>query len=155
MKYFTSYKNSRALKLFLLLLVAISIFSCSPTKYVSDNETLLFKSDIKMENMDMKKSDLVPYVKQVPNKKILVPGFTWGSIIFQILRKEGWFHRWLRNIGEEPVVFDMYSTEKSKEQARELPLLQGYFNSTVGVDLFTRKRRQMSHIILLPGNRTG
>ncbi len=71
MKKNTSNKNIFSPgSLLLILLSAIIITSCNPTKYVPRDETLLDKTHVIVNKEDIKKADLMPYVKQKPNKRI-------------------------------------------------------------------------------------
>ena len=141
MKYFTSYKNSGPNKLLVLVISGLIAISCNPTKYIADGESLLDRSDIKIDDIGVKKSDLVPYIKQVPNKRIFGTRFHLGLYNLSNLEKDGWPHGWLRNIGEEPVVFDPFATTKTAEQLDNYLFYKGYFNADVTADLSTRKKR--------------
>lgn len=89
----------------------------------------------------MNKSNLVPYIKQKPNKKIFGARFHLGLYNLSNLNKEKWPHAWLRNIGEEPVIYDKYSAEKSREQLEEYIGSKGYFDSRVSDSVRTVKRK--------------
>jgi predicted branched-subunit amino acid permease len=68
----TSNKNIYSLRFFLPILFAVLIASsCNPTKYVPAGRALLVKNHISINNPGVKEADLVPYIKQKPNKKIL------------------------------------------------------------------------------------
>ncbi len=116
-------------------------FGCNPTKYISEEESLLDKSDIKIDNNNIKKSDLSPYIKQAPNKKIFGARFHLGLYNLSNIEKEKWPHAWLRRIGEEPVVFDPFTASKSSEQIENYLFSKGYFNASVDADYFIRKKR--------------
>ena len=47
------------------------------------------------------------------------------------IKKEKWPHNWLRNIGEEPVIYDPYLTTKVKEQIKSYVASKGYFDGKV------------------------
>jgi len=96
-------------------LLVLLIYSCNPTKYVPQGETLLNNNYIEIDKAGINKSDLLPYIKQKPNKKIFGARFHLGLYNLSNLEKEKWPHAWLRNIGEEPVIYDKYATEKSSE----------------------------------------
>ena len=56
---------------YLVLLFAISgITSCNTTKYVPDGEYLLNKVHLKTDIKEYGTSELMPYVRQVPNSKM-------------------------------------------------------------------------------------
>lgn len=141
MKYFTPNKNNKSLLVAGSLIIILIVASCNPTKYISEDESLLDKSDIKIDNNEVKKNDLAPYIKQSPNKKIFGTRFHLGLYNLSNIEKEGWPHAWLRRIGEEPVVFDPFTAAKSSEQLENYLFSKGYFNATVDADYFVRKKR--------------
>ncbi len=141
LKYFPSYKKLCSLKLPSLLLAVLIFYSCNPTKYVPQDKTLLDKSEINIDINRIKKSDLEPYVKQEPNKKIFGARFHLGLYNLSNIEKTGWPHGWLRNIGEEPVIFDAFAASKSSEQIKNYLFSKGYFNAEVSSDIFTRKQK--------------
>jgi len=94
-----------------------------------------------VDDIGIKKSDLVPYIKQVPNKRIFGARFHLGLYNMSNLNKEGWPNGWLRNIGEEPVIFDPFATTKSSEQLDNYLFYKGFFNAEVNADLLTKDKR--------------
>lgn len=141
LKYFPSYKSPGAFKLSFLVPVVMLIYSCNPTKYVPPERTLLDKSEINIDNSKIKKPDLEPYLKQQPNKKIFGARFHLGLYNMSNIEKSGWPHGWLRNIGEEPVIFDAFAAGKSSEQIENYLFSKGYFNAEVSTDIFTHKQK--------------
>lgn len=127
--------------LYLLFLLVPAIFSCNPTKYVPQGETLLNNNYIQIDREGVNKSDLVPYIKQKPNKKIFGARFHLGLYNLSNLDKEKWPHAWLRNIGEEPVIFDKYAADKSREQLEDYIGSKGFFDSRVSDSVRTEKRK--------------
>jgi hypothetical protein len=139
-------------RFFLSLLVLYLITSCSPTKYVPEGETLLNKNNIIVTKEGIDKKELVPYIKQQPNKKIFGTRFYLGLYNMSNINKENWFHRWLRNIGEEPVIFDPYATEQSKKEIKSYVASKGYFDGIVTDSVKTEDRKSEVYyeIDLLP-----
>lgn len=115
----------------LIILILLFITSCNPTKYVPEGESLLNENEILINKEGIKKSDLLPYLKQVPNKRIFGARFHLGLYNLSNLNKQKWPHNWLRNIGEEPVIYDPYLTKKSKEQIQSYVFSKGYFDGKV------------------------
>jgi len=99
---------------FIVLFLIIS--SCNPTKYVADGDSLLDENTIIIKREGIKKSNLEPYIRQKPNKRIFGTRFYLGLYNLSNIEKEKWPHTWLRNIGEGPVIFDITSTVKTREQ---------------------------------------
>ncbi len=141
LKYFPLYKNLYLIKLSYLLVVAIIFYSCNPTKYVPQDKMLLNKSEIKIDNNRIKKSDLEPYIKQEPNKKIFGARFHLGLYNLSNIEKTGWPHGWLRKIGEQPIIFDPFAAGKSSEQIENYLFSKGYFNADVSNDIFTSRQK--------------
>ncbi|MFN8241051.1 MAG: BamA/TamA family outer membrane protein [Bacteroidales bacterium] len=132
-------KNRGNLFLFSIL-VAVAC-SCNPTKYVPADETLFDDYKINISRESVKKSELVPYLKQKPNKRIFGIRFHLGVYNLSNLNKEKWPHTWLRNIGEEPSRYDPYSTLKSKEQIGSYLSSKGYFDNRIDETVETANRR--------------
>ena len=126
--------------LFLILLFQI-LTSCNPTKYVPEGESLLNTNSITVNKEGIKKSDLLPYIKQNPNKRIFGTRFHLGLYNLSNINKNKWPHNWLRNIGEEPVIYDPYATLKSKEQIKSYVASKGYFDGHVSDTVKTANRK--------------
>ena len=128
--------------LFLSLTVsAIFLFSCNPTKYVPEGETLLEENKIKVNTEGIKASDLEPYLKQKPNKRIFGARFHLGLYNLSNIEKDKKFHNWLREIGEEPVIFDPNAAIKSVGQIQSYVSSKGYFDGKVSDTVKTEKER--------------
>ncbi|MEI6047633.1 MAG: BamA/TamA family outer membrane protein [Bacteroidota bacterium] len=141
------------MRYFLHLLFFVLIFSsCNPTKYVPEGETLLNDNHVFVNKEGITKSDLLPYIKQKPNKKIFGTRFYLGLYDLSNIDKKKWPHKWLRDIGEEPVIYDPYATAKSREQIKSYVASKGYFDSSVEDTVETANRRSEVYynINLLP-----
>jgi hypothetical protein len=136
------YKAQIVQRLFLLFIIVLVVLTaCNPTKYVPAEESLLNENHITVSNERIQKSALKPYIKQQPNKKIFGARFHLGLYNLSNLQKENWFHKWLRDIGEEPVIFDPYATAKSKNQIKSYVASKGYFDGQVSDTIKTEKQK--------------
>lgn len=124
-----------------MLFSFLALISCNPTKYVPADETLLDETHITVNKEGIKKADLLPYVKQKPNKRIFGARFHLGLYNLSNLDKQRWPHTWLREIGEEPVIFDPYATTKSRDQIQSYIASKGYFDSRVSETIETANRK--------------
>jgi len=62
--------------------------------------------------------------------------------------KSGWPHNWLRRIGEEPVVYDPFVTQRSSSQIGQYLRNKGYYMVEVGDTVkFRRKRARVDYIV--------
>lgn len=137
-----SNKNN-ILQVYLLVVffAIIVLSSCNPVKYVPQDATLLDKNHVMISKEGIGKNDIDPYIKQKPNKRIFGLRFHLGLYNLSNINKEGWFHSWLRKIGEEPVVYDPYATQKSVEQIKSYVASKGYFDSGVTDSVKSAKQR--------------
>jgi hypothetical protein len=124
-----TFESQKAILAYLTFILILS--SCNPTKYVPKDETLLDENHVIINKEGIKKSEIEPYIKQHPNKRIFGARFHLGLYNLSNLQKEKWPHTWLRDIGEEPVVFDPYATSKSTEQIKSYIASKGFFDSNV------------------------
>jgi len=150
LRYFSSQNlekillNKNIISLRSVISLSILVFiisSCNPTKYVPQNESLLDEFYVTVNKEGVKKADLIPYIKQKPNKKIFGVKFHLGLYNLSNIKKEKWPHSWLRNIGEEPVIFDQYSTDKSVNDIHSYIASKGYFDSQVVDTVETANRK--------------
>lgn len=128
------------------VLAVVLVLGCNPTKYVPANEHLLYTSKIKVKDNTVKPEALKSYVKQKPNKKI----FGWirfhlGLYNLSNIKKEKGIHKFLRKIGEEPVVFDPSLTEKSIAQLNIYMKNKGYYNARINDSVYFRGKK--AHLI--------
>jgi hypothetical protein len=153
LRYFISDKSIKFNGFFPVAMILIILASsCNPTKYVPEGETLLDENKIQVNRESVKKEDIAPYIKQVPNKRIFGARFHLGLYNLSNLEKDNWFQNWLRNIGEEPVIFDPFVTAKSKEQVRSYLFSKGYFDAVVmeTVETANRKSKVYFNVDLKP-----
>ena len=121
--------------LFILLSCAL-ICACSSTKFVPENEYLLESVEIKADTKGFDASMLEPYVRQKGNSK-------WFSIFKIPLRTYSlsgsdttkWINRTLRNLGEEPVIYDTLQARLSCDDLRSAMYNMGYMNATVDLKI--------------------
>lgn len=124
-----------------LFIIALLFSSCRTTKYVPQGEKLLDKYTIKGETGQVKKEELENYIRQKPNKKIL--GFKFYLNLYNLSNNEktGWWHRSLRTIGEEPVIYDDFMAEKTANQLELFMHNKGYYDATVYDSVVFKKKK--------------
>jgi outer membrane protein assembly factor BamA len=131
---------------FLRIILAFTLFllllsSCNPTKYVPQGKSLLIKNHVSINDEGVKESEITPYIRQKPNKKIFGTRFYLGLYNLSNLNKTKWPNSWLRNIGEEPVIYDSTATERSKDQIKSYLGSRGFFDGRVTDSVETEKRK--------------
>ena len=105
-------KTHGAIYIFLILLIC----SCSTIKVIPASESRLKKNVIKIENSkSYSTSDLQNYVKQRPNTYFI---FGWNPFLnvynWSNGKNKGW-DRFVRKLGQAPVIFDRELVESSCE----------------------------------------
>lgn len=110
------------------------ICSCSTTKFVPEGKHLLESVRVKTDSRDVSKYDLNAYVKQTPNSR-------W----FRVMKTElyiydwsgrdsaRWVNRFLRRLGEPPVIYSEDKTEKTAVLLRKVMQSRGYMHADVDV----------------------
>jgi outer membrane protein assembly factor BamA len=125
----------------LIILIAILFSSCSPVKKVPDDEFLLDRYKIKVNEGKVKKDEIKNYVRQKPNKRIL--GIRFHLWLYNSSRKDKdkGFSNWLKTIGEEPVIYDEYLSNKTIDQLKSYFDNKGYYNSSVTNTVQLKRKR--------------
>ncbi len=130
------------LSYFYLLPFILCFVSCSPTKYVPQDEYLLRSNEIKVTGAkNIKKEQLKPYIRQKPNKKIIGMRFHLWLYNRSKLDKNNKWNEWLRKNGEEPVIWQQGMTDKSVEQLESYLESKGYYYSNVTDTVILKKKK--------------
>lgn len=135
--------------------VLLFLGSCSSTKFVPEDEYLLTNVKVKNKARDISREKLKPYVRQHENTKLL--GF-WkfylGLYNLSGQDDDKGINRWLRRIGEEPVIFDPYLVSQSAQQMKLYLNNQGYFQASVNDTVIYHGKQKAKVIYSIdPGNR--
>ena len=126
----------------ILLYLALSLASCSATKFVPDGAYLLDEVKIHTDNKEIKPSDMRLYVRQNPNSK-------WFSTIktqLYVYNWSGrdstkWFNRFLRKIGDAPVIYNESDAIRSQEEIAKAVQNLGYMGASVKRTTKTKKKK--------------
>ena len=126
----------------ILLYLALSLASCSATKFVPDGSYLLDEVKIHTDNKEIKPSDMRLYVRQNPNSK-------WFSTIktqLYVYNWSGrdstkWFNRFLRKIGDAPVIYNESGAIRSQEEIAKAVQNLGYMGASVKRTTKTKKKK--------------
>lgn len=124
------------IRIALSLVCLLAIWSCSTTRHVPAGSLLL--DDVKIsvdDSSSVKNTELFNYLRQIPNHKVL--GFVklqLGTYNLSGSDTTKWYNRWLRRLGQPPVIFDSRQTEASRKQLTQALINKGYMDATVDVD---------------------
>lgn len=145
-----------AIRTVLIVVVAMLSWSCSSTRHVPRGSYLLDDVSITVDDSaGVDKVDLVNYLRQTPNHKVL--GFLKLQLAtYNLSGKDStkWYNRWLRRLGQAPVIYDQSLTDASVKQLRQALVNKGFMNATVTADTMCRddKRKIKVDYKVHPGN---
>ncbi len=120
--------------------------ACSSVKHVPEGEYLLDYVNIDItDNSEIDRTELANFLRQQPNHKVL--GFAKLSLgTYSLSGKDTtkWYNKWLRRVGQPPVIYSPEATESSRRQLRQALVNSGYMEAHVDVDTTgDRRRRRM------------
>lgn len=138
------YKKSGLIHILLYIIMIIVSCACSSTKHVQKNQLLVNKVNIKVnDNKNVKATNLINYLKQQPNHSVL-GGLKLQLGLYNLSGKDSTkrVNKWLRNMGEPPVVYNHALTEASIKELKTLLVNKGYINANVTVDTFINAKKR-------------
>lgn len=141
---------TRVLRDFRLLLVpalaGMLLAACSPTRHVPRGQRLLDKVEIKVaDSSRVAAKDFNNYLRQTPNHRVLgLAKMQLGVYNLSGTDSAKGFNRWLRKIGEPPVIADSTLTDQSARQLRLALVNRGYNDARVSVDTTRLEDRKIS-----------
>jgi hypothetical protein len=146
-------KISRLIRSALIVAGLMLMAACSSTKHVPDGSYLLDKVDIAVvDSSGVSTGGLINYLRQTPNHKVLGCWRLQLGVYNLSGKSNGKFNRWLRKIGQEPVIYDQQLTEQSARQLRLALVNRGYNDVTVETDtMVTGKKKMAVNYRLRPG----
>lgn len=144
-----------------LLFLLIFLSSCSPTKYLKENQYILKENKIVLHNKNIDKSEVKNYSKQQPNRAIL--GFPFYVSLYNMVDpvkeaqrdirrsqkekienkkrqekgkkiKEDPFYLsrwWRKTVGEAPVIYDRFSIDESEIAMKAYLRNLGYYEASI------------------------
>ena len=125
------------LSLIAAVAASLLVWGCSTTRHVPEGEYLLDKVRINVDDPegDVSSAELVNYLRQQPNHKVL--GF-WklqlGTYNLSGSDTSRWYNRWVRRMGQPPVIYRQDLTEASARQLQLAMINRGYLDASVQVD---------------------
>ncbi len=124
--------------------VSLLLEGCSAVRHVPEGRYLLDKVNISVEgDKDIPSADLYNYLRQTPNHKVL--GF-WklqlGTYNLSGNDSTKWYNRWVRRMGQPPVIYEQALTDASARQLHLAMINRGYLNADLEVDTTIRSERR-------------
>ena len=124
----------------LIGMTILLLASCRSTKYVPEGEHLLNSYRVKVDREQVNVRELDAYIKPKPNREILGVKFYLGLYDLSGQKDNGW-NSWLRKIGEAPVLYDDFDTQRNNKQLGLYMRNKGYYHAAVTDTVKFRKNK--------------
>lgn len=134
------------------IIMVVILSSCSITRKIPDDEYLLDDAKVVIKSDEKKvgvsESELKRYVRQQPNKRVLL--FRFHLRLYNLAResKNKGFSKLFKTIGEEPVLLDTFQTQQSTANLERYLESKGFYHATVSdTTKFSRRRATVKYVV--------
>lgn len=145
----------KPLRLLSIIACVSLLAACSTTRHVPDGSFLLDHARIVVNDTatDVRPADLAGYLRQKPNARTLgIAPMRLHTYSASGRDSTKWYNRWLRNLGEPPVIYSDRLTENSRRQLRLALVNRGYMDADVEVDTVHTRRKKIDVVYrITPG----
>jgi len=124
----------------MVAVAAVALSSCRTTKNVPDNQYLLTKSQILVDNNSIDRIELKTYLKQRPNTRIF--GFWRFHLGLYNLSSPKKEDDLFKRIGEAPVIYSPDLTARSKVEFTRYMHNKGYYQAIVTDTVVLKKNKK-------------
>ena len=143
-----------SLSQFILLLgIVVLQTACSLTRYVPEGQYLLSNVHLKIDEQDDKadvnKGALKNYVRQTPNARLFSLAKT-SLATYSLSGRDStrWFNRFLRSIGEPPVIYDSLLAKRTCNDLRQELNNEGFLSAEVRFEpVFHNKKVDVNYYL--------
>lgn len=149
-------RTGRAILILIAWLTVFLITGCSSTRHLPADKYLLDDVKIKLNDSTgvLDETEMMTYVRNQENNRML-----WSAKlrlgVYNMSGKDTtkWWNRWVRKLGEPPVVFDYANTLSDAGQLKKAMVNAGFLKAEVGIDTISNpKKRKMKVVYTLnPG----
>ncbi len=154
------HRSVMPVSLMILALICVILSGCSSSKHVPDGSYLLDKVHIRLDSVGKEEqldvTEMQAYLRQTPNHRMLWSiKFRLGFYNLAGNDSTNWWNRWMRKLGEAPVIYDPALSEASAEQLMQYLANKGYFNADVAIDSVKNEKKKKIELTytLAPGPR--
>lgn len=119
-----------------VFLTVLLISGCSPTRHVPEGSLLLdnVRIDLNDSTGTLTTAGMMAYVRQRPNNRFLhVSRLRLGVYNMSGADSSKWWNKWIRRLGEAPVIYDRASALADSIQLQRAMYNAGFLHSTVGI----------------------
>lgn len=127
-----------------IVLAVLFLVSCSQTRFVAEEDYLLRKVNLEVDNAEINKVQAKSFVRQKENYKIL--GFIKFYLLLYNLSSKKKTDDWLKRIGEAPQLYDEVMTERSVDQLRQYMDLKGFYRAKIDTKIQVNEKKQKAEL---------
>jgi len=132
------------------------VWGCSSSRHVPEGSYLLDAVDIHINDSTktFDSEEMMTYLRQLPNHKMLWSmKFRLGIYNMSGNDTTRWWNRWIRKLGEAPVIYDSILTQTGSEQLIKAMVNKGFLKAKVETDTIcdAKKRKIKVEYNLIPG----
>lgn len=134
----------------LLLLIVVLFGGCSPTRHVPEGYMLLDKVQLDVNDSTgaLTSQSLMPFVHQRPNNRIFhLTRFRLGLYNMSGNDSTKWWNKWVRRLGEAPVLYDAAATRSDSLQLLKTMQNAGYLGARVSVDTMSYSKHRKIKVL--------
>lgn len=107
--------------------------------------------DVEGKHDDISTTELINFLRQTPNHRVL-GGLRLQLATYSLAGRDStkWYNRWLKSIGQPPVIYDRELTDASARQLQQAMINRGYMGAVVEVDTLLRhdkKKAEVKYVI--------
>ncbi|HKK68104.1 MAG TPA: POTRA domain-containing protein, partial [Bacteroidales bacterium] len=141
-------RHSRFYTPLFVVAIVVLLASCKSTKLVPEDEQLLNKLEVTSDNPKVSEGDLMPSIKQKPNRKTLGL-FRFHLSAYNLFHTKDtskhppkWFNRIGEVVGEPPEIYEPSLRYKSKKNLENYLQQRGYYDARVEDTLIVNKKNK-------------
>ena len=138
-------RRTRNIALTMLCMLALIAAGCSSTRHVPDGKYLLDKVKIEIDDSTktFNQQEMLAYVRQRPNNSMLhIAKLRLGVYNMSGNDSTKWWNKWVRKLGEAPVIYDSAATVTDARQLLKAMNNAGFLAAKVEVDSFPNQKKK-------------
>lgn len=128
-----------------IFLAGLLLVGCSPTRHVPAGQYLLddVTLDVNDSTRTISGSNMMTYVRQRPNNRFLhISRLRLGIYNMSGQDSTKWWNKWMRRLGEAPVIYDRAASETDSLQLLRAMRNAGFLGATVNIDSMPDARKR-------------
>lgn len=128
----------------IILLSILFLASCSQTRFVPQEEYLLTKVDLEINDPEIKRDEAKSFLRQKENYKIL--GFVKFYLMLYNMSSKKKTDDWLKRIGEAPQLYDEVMADRSIQQLQKYMDNKGFYHADITSNIVLNEKKKKAEL---------